>query len=634
MKPVLQPITRRDILGGVTWLGLGSVGWPLSAMAASEVAMASYPPALTGLRGSHPGAFEAAHAQAMSGAQDHGPLAAPAESYDLVVIGAGISGLAAAYFYRQSVQRDARILILDNHDDFGGHAKRNEFSVDGHQLVSYGGTQSIESPLEYSAVALKLLADLGINLERLRASYDLQFFQRYGLSLGVFYDRASFGRDSLLKSGFPIRQSVADYARYTVPGLAEAPAFAAQIDAMPLSPAQRSKLREVLAAGPKAQAFFESQEDEDRLEKMSYVQYLQRVWDVDDPALLALLSMAVSDDHGLGGHSLSLAGAQEGGLLGFPGSAWQADGDEDDAADEDGYVYHFPDGGATIARLLVQRLIPQVARFDTPEQCVSARFDYAALDQTTQPVKVRLNSLAVRVRNTARGTQVNYLRQGEHLQANARHTVMAGWHTSGAHIITDLPPRQKAAMRANIKMPLVYVQVALRQWKPVQKSGVAVAYCPGAYYQFVQLDFPVRMGTYQNVRTPDTPDTPVTLLMTRIPGPLLTPGTPEALLRQGRAELLGTVFETYEEQVCAQLSAMYGPHGFDAQRDIAAITVNRWPHGYVYEDALFEGKPAHLLARKRHGRIAMANADSAGSAYINAAIDMAWRAVRELRAHP
>ncbi len=628
----MESITRRDILGGITWLGLGSVGWPLAAMAASETETGNYPPALTGLRGSHPGAFEAAHAQAMSGPQDHGPLAAPAESYDLVVIGAGISGLAAAHFYRQSVKRDARILILDNHDDFGGHAKRNEFSVDGQLLVGYGGTQSIESPSEYSAVALKLLTDLGINLERLRASYDLQFFRRYGLSLGVFYDRASFGRDSLLKSGFPIRESAASYARHNIAGLAEAPEFAAQIDAMPLGTAQRAKLREVLAAGPRAQAFFENQEDEDRLEKMSYVQYLQRVWGIDDPALLALLSMPLSDDYGLGGHSLSLAAAQEGGLLGLPRGVRQAaeeDADDEDD-DEDAYVYHFPDGGATIARLLVHRLIPHVARFDTPEQCVSARFDYAALDQPTQPVRLRLNSLAVRVGNTAKGTQVNYLRQGEHMQANARHTVMAGWHTSGAHIIADLPPRQKTAMRANIKMPLVYVQVALRQWKPVQKGGVAAVYCPSAYFQFVQLDFPVRMGAYQSVRTPDTP---VMLLLTRIPGPLLTPGTPEDLLRQGRAELLGTTFETYEEQVRTQLSAMYGPHGFDAQRDIAAITVNRWPHGYVYEDALFEGKPAHLLARKRHGRIAMANADSAGNAYINAAIDMAWRAVQELRAH-
>jgi spermidine dehydrogenase len=242
-------------------------------------------------------------------------------------------------------------------------------------------------------------------------------------------------------------------------------------------------------------------------------------------------------------------------------------------------------------------------------------------------VSLRLNSLAVKAANTPRGTQVNYLRQGEHLQANARHTIMAGWHMMGAHIITDLPPRQKAAMRANIKMPMVYVQVALRQWQPLQRSGVAAAYCPGAYFQFVQMDFPVRMGAYQPAHTPDAP---TTLLLIRMPCPLLAAGTPEDLLRQGRAELLGTPFETYEEQVRAQLGAMYGPYGFDGARDIAAITVNRWPHGFVYEDALFDGEPAHLLARKRHGRIAMANADSAGSAYTNAAIDMAWRAVQEL----
>jgi spermidine dehydrogenase len=623
----MKSTDRRDFLAGLAWLGAGSVGWPLQAMAASAAAAIYYPPALTGLRGSHPGAFEAAHTQAWGGPQDHGPLAAPAESYDLVVIGAGISGLAAAQFYRQTVKRNARILILDNHDDFGGHAKRNEFSVDGHHLLSYGGTQSIDSPTGYSAVARGLLQSLGISLERLRASYDLQFFQRYGMSLGMFYDQASFGRASLLKSGLPTRHGAAYYARHFLPGLALAPEFATQIHASPLSLAQQAQLREVMAAGPKAQAFFNDPARRERLETWSYVQYLQSVWGIDDPALIALLSMPLAEDSALGGSALSMRAALDGGLLGFPAEALQAT-DDDETEDEDpGYVYHFPDGGATIARLLVQRLIPGVARFDTPEQCLNARFDYAQLDRPQQPVSLRLNSLAVKAANTPRGTQVNYLRQGEHLQANARHTIMAGWHMMGAHIITDLPPRQKAAMRANIKMPMVYVQVALRQWQPLQRSGVAAAYCPGAYFQFVQMDFPVRMGAYQPAHTPDAP---TTLLLIRMPCPLLAAGTPEDLLRQGRAELLGTPFETYEEQVRAQLGAMYGPYGFDGARDIAAITVNRWPHGFVYEDALFDGEPAHLLARKRHGRIAMANADSAGSAYTNAAIDMAWRAVQEL----
>lgn len=630
--------TRRDFLGGIAWLGAGSIGWPLEAMAQAEHSTAPYPPALTGLRGSHPGAFEAAHLRAWSGPQDHGLLAEPAQSYDLVVVGAGISGLAAAHFYRQSVQRDARILILDNHDDFGGHAKRNEFQVGSTRLLSYGGTQSIESPSDYSAVALGLLKDLGIDLKRLRAGYDLNFFKRYGLSQGVFYDQASFGRAALLKSGLPTRQSAASYARNNVPGLIKAPEFVQQVDAAPLTRAQRAKLREVLDAGPKALAFFKGKKGRERLESLSYVQYLDQVFGIKDPALIALLSMPLAEDFALGGSALPLSSALSGGLLGFPATllremAGDEDGgseeDEEDGDESEGYVYHFPDGGATIARLLVQRLVPTVARCDSPEQCLSARFDYDQLDRAEHAVQVRLSSLAVRVANTDKGTQVNYLRQGKHLQAHARHTVMAGWHMMGAHIITGLPERQKAAMRANLKMPLVYVQVALRQWKPLQSSGVAAAYCPGAYFQFVQMDFPVNMGRYQPARTPDAP---TTLLLIRMPCPVQGEGSTEDLLRQGRAELLGVPFEHYESQVRAQLSAMYGPFGFDAAHDIAVITVNRWPHGYVYEGAMYDGEPAHLLARKRLGNIAMANADSAGSAYTNAAIDMAWRAVQELKA--
>ncbi len=161
-----------------------ATGWPLSVMASAMTEVLSvpvYPPALTGLRGSHAGAFEAAHALAFSSAREFGPVVGVPEHYDLIVIGGGISGLSAAYFYRAQVKRDARILILDNHDDFGGHAKRNEFSVDGKLCLSYGGTQSIV-PSVYSKVALGLLSKLGIDIKRMAAAYDRNFFARHELS--------------------------------------------------------------------------------------------------------------------------------------------------------------------------------------------------------------------------------------------------------------------------------------------------------------------------------------------------------------------------------------------------------------------------------------------------------------------
>jgi spermidine dehydrogenase len=666
----MPTISRRDFLNGIACIGMAQLGAPLPALAASLTGGAGdagidagYPPALTGLRGSHIGSFERAHALALAGERHFGELAAPAERYDLVVIGAGISGLAAAFYYREQINSRARILILDNHDDFGGHARRCEFTVDGQWRIGYGGTQAIDAPQKYSRVAATLLRTLGIDLAKLQASYDDGFFKRHKLTLGLFYDQASYGRPVLLPSGIPGTKSAESYSDEFTPGQSIIPPeFAETLANAPLSKAQRAKLREILAVSPKAKTYFKGASGKQRFFQQSYVQFLQAVYAVDDPALIALLSMSLADDSAIGGTGVSLPAAVEGGFLGLPPedffAGWEEDegvgsagGDEEDAdpradeededededhakdeadgEDDEGHgIYHFPDGNATIARLLVKRLIPEVARFASAEQCVTARFDYRQLDRPGAMTSIRLGSLAVHADNTANGTVVRYLRDGKLFEAQSRHAVMAGWHMMAAHIMPSLPVHQKAAMQANVKMPLVYVQVTLRQWAPIKKSGVGAAYCPSSWFQFVQMEFPVSAGSYKPRRTPDSP---LNLLLVRMPCPLLGTGPISDQLKQGRADLLATSFETFEARIREQLESMYGRHGFNAERDISAITVNRWPHGYVFEDARYKGKPAHLQARRLHGRIAIANADAAGRAYTDAAIDMAWRAVQELK---
>ena len=124
-----------------------------------------YPPALTGMRGSHPGSFDAAHSLRDGTFWDTaGKPEDTGETYDLIVVGGGISGLAAAHFYRKTAGEKARILILDNHDDFGGHAKRNEFRIGNAFRLGFGGTFSIESPAPYSAVAKGVIEELGIDV--------------------------------------------------------------------------------------------------------------------------------------------------------------------------------------------------------------------------------------------------------------------------------------------------------------------------------------------------------------------------------------------------------------------------------------------------------------------------------------
>jgi len=207
-------ITRRDFINGVA-LGLagGTTLSPLEIFAMQERQPdIYYPPSLTGLRGSHRGSFEVAHAVSRFGASWPRPDARTDEVYDLVVLGGGLSGLAAASLYRDRVGKDARILVLDNHDDFGGHAKRNEFNVDGKQLLGYGGSQSIESPSRYSRVAAKILTDVGIDTQRFYDYFDQSYFDARHLGEGVYFSKESYGADCVRKSVIRASQS-ADFEK-------------------------------------------------------------------------------------------------------------------------------------------------------------------------------------------------------------------------------------------------------------------------------------------------------------------------------------------------------------------------------------------------------------------------------------
>jgi spermidine dehydrogenase len=187
-------ISRRDFLNGAAL----TVAAGLTPQAQIAAQPARYPPALTGMRGHHAGSFESAHALALEGRKFPADTTAIEERYDLVVVGGGISGLSAAWYYRQAQPR-ARILILDNHDDFGGHAKRNEFRLDGRLIVGYGGSEAIQSPKAlWSATAKGLLRELGVDVARFETAFDRKLYSSLGLSRGVFFAREAFGRDALV----------------------------------------------------------------------------------------------------------------------------------------------------------------------------------------------------------------------------------------------------------------------------------------------------------------------------------------------------------------------------------------------------------------------------------------------------
>jgi spermidine dehydrogenase len=230
--------------------------------------------------------------------------------------------------------------------------------------------------------------------------------------------------------------------------------------------------------------------------------------------------------------------------------------------------------------------------------------------------------------------EVTYVRGGNAWTVRAKGVVLACWNMVIPYLCPELPEAQKAALAYGAKVPLVYTNVAFTNWRAFERLGVANVYAPGCYHTLIDLDFPVSLGGYHFSAGPDQP---IVAHLLRTP---CRPGLPARdQHRAGRQELLETPFETFERNIRDQLARVLGPGGFDPGRDIAGITVNRWPHGYAYEyNSLWDAaawpgvtEPC-VVGRKPFGRIAIANSDAGARAYTNCAIDQAHRAVGELLA--
>ena len=615
-----RPITRRDFVHDVGLAGLGlALPWPALAGATAGGA-AYYPPTLIGLRGAHPGSFEVAHALAREGRHFDNPQLLD-ETYDLVVVGGGISGLAAAYFHRKRHGPQSRILILDNHDDFGGHAKRNEFHQGGPMRLAWGGTVNIEYP-KYSPEALGLLRDLGIDIPRLRKDFDFNWLgSRDALKPALLFNEARYGRDVMLRG-------------VTLDSL-EPKELAKQVDAFPLSDDARAKLKAFLVSDRDVLAGKSPEEREAYLHGTSYTDFLRQEFGLPDDAI-QVFSNAPSGFWGVPAEHLSVAECLWSGL---PGAHVVGDWDEPGLEENDRDVAMFPDGNSSIARLLVRSLIPdsfpELAADADPFGIVTARLDYGALDQPASPARLRLNSTAVHVANAADGVgvTVDYVNGGRLLRVSARQAVLACYNAIIPYIAPELPTPQKSALAQCVKRPMLVVNTVLRNGQALQKLGIKGAQLPGSFLQNVFLVTGVNVGDYHPDWRPE--DACVMQSFAGFGSPQPSAGL-ASQARAARAQMLAMPFEDYEREVRRVLTSLLGPGGFDAERDILAITVNRWPHGYArdhldLEDAAWNAEPApEVVGRQRFGRIAIANSDAGADAYTHAAIDQAWRAVSEL----
>ncbi len=659
----MADIDRRDFLNGVALtLGAGALGGTGMVSSTSAAAMDAamglhglgdvYPPALTGMRGSHDGSFDVMHSIAWGGERFGRAETQVDGHYDLVVVGGGLSGLAAARYFQQQ-HPDARILILDNHDDFGGHARRNEFTVDGHHLVGHGGSQSIDTPSSYSKQAADLLKDIGIETDRFYDYFDRDFYTSHDMAMGIFLPGEHFGQDHLQKAPVELFGGLG-----LMFGGAEMGNDDPLIERLPIPAEDKAKLRELIFGAKDYLPEMSLDEKTEYLKGITYTGYLRERAGVSETVIALLdktftqlfalrwdaipaiqaIDVLMPGTQGLGfdgGSSVRLA-ARARRML--PLSAWQFLTDRLMAMQGlEPYIFHFPDGNASIARLLIRKMIPGVVGGTTMEDIVLAPLDYERLDLAENQVRCRLNATVVDVRHRAdqKGVDVSYVKDGEHLRISGSHVILACNHQAIPYICEDLPEEQKAAQQKAVRAPLCYINVALRNWRAFKNAGVHRIYAPKTDLPHMLLDFPVSMGGVEF--SPD-PDQPIVMHISYTPSSGLDreEKTHRELYREGQHVVYGLSFDDFETMIKEQMNAMLGPHGFNADRDIAAITVNRWTHGYAYtpygdggEPLMDDPKSPHFAARAQHHRISIANSDAEYDAYVDTAFDAAWRAVEE-----
>ncbi|MAD07138.1 MAG: Tat pathway signal protein [Gammaproteobacteria bacterium] len=625
-----QKITRRDFLNGAALTtGVGVMApsnlWALESLESGAINTA-YPPTLTGMRGSHKGSFEVAHALAWEGKK-------PArydgldEHYDLVVVGAGMSGLAAAYYYRQKMGLDARILILDNHDDFGGHAKRNEFHHQGRMVLSLGGAQNLDNPGNYSDHAGALMIELGIDADAIAAMDtntpdDFLLGGKLNANVGISTPGADGKHVNVEGHWYKFMHGRGDYAM--------------AVRQLPISADEQDRLIAFFGGAEDFLNDLSLGEQFDYIRSVSYNRFLM------DKVGLSQQSIAMFDGHllvlnGVSGWQHTVLEAISAGAPGLRAMGWVTNFVDSLAAMMIGGVAEirmFPDGNASVARLIVQKLIPGVApNMQGITDVAVAQFNYGALDRENQSVRLRLNSTVVGVRETADdGVVVEYVRGGNSLSVTASHCVLACYNNLIPHLCPEMSERQKAGLSYGVRSPFVYANVLLNNGLAFSKLNLTFTHCPHDAFQWVSSAPTMSNGGYE---PPRGPEDPMAVFMMGSPTPAVEGSSARELCRAGRYKIYSTTFAQYEAQIRQQLQSLLGQYGFDHETDIQAITVNRIPHGYAYsylgldDPEWEEGKAPHEIGRAQFGRISIANSDSEAMPLMDAAFDAAWRAVAE-----
>ncbi len=534
------------------------------------------------------------------------------EVFDCVVVGGGISGLAAALFFMREGGPGLTCMVLENHAIFGGEAKRNEFIVEGQRLMAPQGSDHFQIPYPHSFIA--------------------RFYELIGLDWRRFEYQTWKSDLPEIPLGRTFEQMPSPYGFYFGAKFGQRPGtwvinpWAKRLQGAPLADSMRAELVRWSEQSGKSGLPFDYPGDEKsrRLDGMTLEEHLMETQGLSRETIRTML-MDIGGGFGLGPDVLS----------GFCGYAFEALNSLDDSP-ETGW-HAFPGGNAGIARHIVKTLIPE--SIPGPRSLADVcrnRVDFGALDQAGRAARVRLRSTVVRVEHEGPSensnlVRVTYTRGGKIYRLKAKSVVMAGGSWTSKLVVRDLPQAQREAYGQFFRSPCMLANVAVRHWRFLYKLGISGANWFEGLGSFTSVR---KVPTFSTDVKTIGPDSPSVLTLKVL---YCYPGLPLAeQVTRGRAEMLSTSFREYERKVREQLTEMFSPSGFDPRRDIAGIILNRWGHAYLSPQPGFffgkDGKPAprEILRSAPFGRIAFANTDLSGAMDHKTAILEAHRAVGQL----
>ncbi len=596
---MFRAITRRDFLQG-TALALAAPGLVRAQGQA-------HPP--SGFEGQDDPSTECGH-RVRDGIYQTLPseIVDTGEDYDLIVVAASLAGLASAYVYQKERGGEAKVLLLENNDNFGGHARRNTFRWKNTTLIVNGGTYDLEAPERAPAEAAEIFDDVGITAERLVAFRDPDYRKRFGLSSTAFFDSRIYpGIRPQFVHGF-----------HDIPW----EEFFAK------SPLSEEVKRELVTLYTTRKNYLPGVEEPYRaLASMTWEEYIRDKMGLGDNAV-RFSDIYATDLGGLGCDGLAgTYGWELGpGFFGVHGEGFY----DDNGFMRYGYqpIHRFPDGNHSVARHLLKKLTPNaIDGPDTVEGVFDGQIHPDRFDTAGSNVRLRLQSTVIQVKELdggSRGEILSAAPDGSVHSVKARGAIVAAWGMAAKHIVPDIPDAQRKALGQYNYAAALYINVMLRQWRPIAEAGAFEMYLPGGYCMWMHPLDPLHVGDY---RPEHHPDKPTILSMFKY---LRTPGLPpEDQMKLARYELEKKPFEDFEREIRSELEHILGPWGFDPAKDILAITVNRWGHGYIVFPHASVDAPPQEAGRERVGRVSFAGADAGGEPWTQAALQQAHRAAHE-----